>query len=828
MTLLYTSNDAANGFDALATGAIATGWTAKIGTWQVGATHPQNGHAHSFVSTSAADGDVVLLTGIAAVADVDVVLCAYQNTNGSAPGLIVRGDGAWQNGYVLVLNQAGTGWSCDIFKRVSGSYTQLTHLPPIPNTTPGQPLMVRFQALGTTLRARGWTTDQTEPTSWATSITDSSVTAAGSVGVYDCHHAGSANGTLAPFTDFIVSSLAANAVTINPPPAVAAGGTMLLSGTCAGTAPAAMDVAFDGGGFVALSGFSASGNIWSGSATAPGTAGLHTATVCDHTTTTVTASSSAFTASIVTETIAVATAATQTEGTAMTVSGTYAAGPPVALDYAVDGGAWVAAGSPVISGGAFSFAITAPAAGAHMVSVRDHTNTGVAGTSASFATTAAATAAITINNLAAMHTEFSSIAFTGTYAGPVPSGVSFAFDGGTGFVAGTAFSASGGTWTATATLPAYGSHTVTVQEADNTAVTATSGSFTLVVAPNNPAFRYSPYTWFVTGATARTINAGAYFSIMFTGTSCALTFNTSNMITPASEIWWRVDGPEGIWTKSSVAGTIALAIPAATAGNADIPYHLLEVVVKSTTETQNRWNAGNGTQLVFTGIAVDNGASLAMPGGAPLNLLFYGDSITEGIRTVGEAATNDTDRNDAMAGWAFRLGALLGAEVGIVGFGRQGLVTTGNGNVPVFPSTWNLLYSGAARGFSPVPDAVIINQGTNDGAGANTVSAMVAALNGIIGACPGSRIIVLRPFNGFQAANLQAAIAACANPAICHYIDTSGVFDATKGIDGLNLHPSGPNDLGLVAPRLAALLRPILAGGQAPGFHGGFQRGLLG
>jgi hypothetical protein len=107
---------------------------------------------------------------------------------------------------------------------------------------------------------------------------------------------------------------------------------------------------------------------------------------------------------------------------------------------------------------------------------------------------------------------------------------------------------------------------------------------------------------------------------------------------------------------------------------------------------------------------------------------------------------------------------------------------------------------------------------------------MTAVLNGLITACPNVPIAVLRPFNGNQTANLQAAVAACSVPTACHYIDTTGFLDTANGADSGGVHPSGANNLGLIAPRIAAALRPLIAGGTAsvPVFRGGFQCGRLG
>ena len=245
-----------------------------------------------------------------------------------------------------------------------------------------------------------------------------------------------------------------------------------------------------------------------------------------------------------------------------------------------------------------------------------------------------------------------------------------------------------------------------------------TGSFAVNLAPNNAGIAYSPWSWNIQATSATTVNAGASLRTLFTGSTCVLNFDVSAMVTPASQIWWRIDN--GPWTQATLASTITCTVPAATLGNADVPYHLLELAVKSTTETQNRWNAGNSTRVAFTGLGLANGATTLAPLPSPLKFLIYGDSITEGVRTLGEAAANDTDRNDAMQSWAWHLGRLLGADIGVVGFGAQGITVAGSGNVPVLGSSWNNLYSGVARSFATQPDLVILNIGTNDGS-TNTI-----------------------------------------------------------------------------------------------------------
>jgi lysophospholipase L1-like esterase len=733
MTTFYTSDDAA-GFDATPAGSVPPGWAAAAGTWQVGTLAPTGGHTHSFGPTTQADGDVALLSGISAQADMQLSFTqkVAALAAGWVPliGALLRMDGGYNNGYAVLADQTGTAGvpRLLIFRRQGGAWTQLGTSAPLAGFTlaVGDTVQIRAQIQGGTISAKLWPTRIAEPAGWQFSVADSAITAAGYAGLYYALDGGAPVGMAVD--DVIVTDIAG--LTVANPGAVLA-------------------------------------------------------------------------------------------GQAMTVSGTYSGPDPGGLDYAFDGGAWTAVPSPAIGGGAWSFSVTAPAAGSHTVSVRETNDTAVSATSPAFT---AAAGTLTVLTPGAPVAAGRAMVVSGSYGGNAPAGLNYAFDGGA-WVAAPAPAIGGGAYSFTVTAPGVGTHTLAVQEANQPSVTAASGSFAAVVPPDDAALLYSPYTWSVQPAASVAVNPGAYLRTLFTGTTCVLTFDVSGMVSPPSQIWWRIDN--GPWTQAALAAQVACAVPAATAGNADVPRHLLEVVVKSATETQNRWNAGASTRVVFTGLLLGAGAQVAAPRAAPRRLLVYGDSITEGVRALGESAADDTDRNDAMMGWAFRLGALLGAEVGVVGFGATGLSVGGSGGVPALPSSYAQIFAGTARDFSNAPDLVVINIGTNDGA-ANTVAAATGLLNGLLAACPGRPIALLRPFNGAQAANLQAAAAACAAPGLVHYIDTGTMLDPAFGVDTLGLHPAGPNNLGRIAPALAAALAPLLDGSGAPRFRSAFQTGLLG
>jgi len=335
------------------------------------------------------------------------------------------------------------------------------------------------------------------------------------------------------------------------------------------------------------------------------------------------------------------------------------------------------------------------------------------------------------------------------------------------------------------------------------------------IAPDNVGFFYSPYNWAVSASTAETINSGAYFRTLLGGTAtCSIGLNIG-AATPYSEVYARLSS--GAWQKytptAAGAQSWALTMPTgSTAGK-----YLLEVLVKSTTETQDRWNSQT-TAVQFTGLTLDSGGATTLPAARKYRVLIYGDSITEGVRVNGYSGiTNDTDRNDNTLDYSYKLGGLLDAEVGVVGFGATGVTVGGSGNVPALPTSYNQLWSGQARVFSPVPDLVIYNETTNESGAALSAlqPAFSAVINGIgyagtantFSGLNGTRHLILQPFGGYQAANLQT-IASGFGSANVVYGSTAGLFSSADSSDGL--HPYGYAHLGTLAPGVAALALPLL------------------
>jgi hypothetical protein len=316
---------------------------------------------------------------------------------------------------------------------------------------------------------------------------------------------------------------------------------------------------------------------------------------------------------------------------------------------------------------------------------------------------------------------------------------------------------------------------------------------------------FSPYNWDVQSGFAKTIHPGAYFKLVFGGGSCTLSFDMTGIEAPYPKLQYRVD-KFGAWNTVDLAASIVITVPTETASYGS---HFLEFYVRSVSETVNRW-ATQACGVKLTGIALAATKTLgAKPAASNLSILYYGDSITEGVNTITNSG-DTTVRSDAQQGWAVEASRLLGAESGIVGFGGQGYIDTGPMDVPAFSSTYAYLYSGVARSFSPAPDAIVVNHGHNDNTG-NTVSAATAFFNAMIAATPSStKIIALCPFSGRQASNIQAAIAACSAPARVTYVDTAGYFTSANSSD--TVHPYGWENITHIAPLVAEDIQDILDG----------------
>ena len=409
---------------------------------------------------------------------------------------------------------------------------------------------------------------------------------------------------------------------------------------------------------------------------------------------------------------------------------------------------------------------------------------------------------------------------SGSFSNGSPTGLSQVLDGTTTAVGGpTITTTSGsagsaaGTYSYTVSTPAIGSHTIQVNGTGTFAATGSATSFTtttaVTIAPNDAAILYSPYNWIpATSTVAVAKNPGAYFRVMFTGVAPTINFDVSVNTAPYVELYWQID--HGPMTRVPVAAAVTTTMPAQVVGNADVPYHLLTVwyTAEDSGDTKLPWAEPSDSTMKFTSLAFGAGSVVKAPGRAPLNIMIAGDSISAGVRTLGELPFNrDPKNNDAVYSWAGSMGHLLGAEVGMCGWGGTGYNNAARG-VPNFATTWQYVSAGVTRSFTPQPALIIINHGNNDG-GSVAANALLA-VNGLLAACPSAHIVLLNPFSRVDNADLAALPGQTTSPGRVHFVSTTGFYNTTYGADTTPVHPSGPNGVALIAPSVAAAVRKYL------------------
>ncbi len=248
-----------------------------------------------------------------------------------------------------------------------------------------------------------------------------------------------------------------------------------------------------------------------------------------------------------------------------------------------------------------------------------------------------------------------------------------------------------------------------------------------VIGITNANLFLSPYNWYTSGtAWAQTVNPGAYLKAYVEGTSYKLNVDVSPLVTGSATaaqyptIAYSING--AAWTTYQLLSTDT-AITLAT-GLSDLT-RTVEVYLQGTTTGIDRWTNPYSVLRVY-GLTLDVGKGASPPTLRTKRMLVYGDSITEGAAAL--ASGGLVTAWDSTQTFAQLLARVYDAEVGIVGFSGQDYDVAGNANVPALSAAWDLYTAGHSRLtgglFSPAPDYLITNHGTNG----VTVSATVAAI----------------------------------------------------------------------------------------------------
>jgi lysophospholipase L1-like esterase len=344
------------------------------------------------------------------------------------------------------------------------------------------------------------------------------------------------------------------------------------------------------------------------------------------------------------------------------------------------------------------------------------------------------------------------------------------------------------------------------------------------VAATNPNIRYEGH-WGVSGSRATTVNSGSRIALRFTGSRLVGLFDVSSITNPP-QVYVRIDGgaPALYWVdRPSI--TLASGLRHAV--------HRADIAVKDVDERANRWVAPLQSGLIVTGFGLDDGAALRpLPPRTGPRIEFLGDSITQGVRAVGPQI--GPRGADATTDYAWLVGTAFHASFHQVGFGAQGILRPGGGEVPPAPAAFGLNFAGSAAPDTPAPQAVVVNQGTNDAlngiSAADFQPAYAGYLRQLRTAWPHAWIFAMRPFGGYFATEIAAAANDLNDPRIV-YVDTSGWLRPQEFTDGL--HPTFAGHT-VVAARLKRIIaartgwhsvaiRPaasaLLAAGSTPGFE---------
>lgn len=124
------------------------------------------------------------LSGLAPRADMDATFSYQWGKTGSGAwfDIALRGSGGWANGYrprtAYYLEASGSSGTVYLNKIVNGSVTALTSVSGAQSVSTTKQ-HVRFRVSGSTVQFRIWPDGTAEPSTWAATVTDSSVTADG-------------------------------------------------------------------------------------------------------------------------------------------------------------------------------------------------------------------------------------------------------------------------------------------------------------------------------------------------------------------------------------------------------------------------------------------------------------------------------------------------------------------------------------------------------------------------------------------------------------------------------------------------------------------------
>ena len=188
--------------------------------------------------------------------------------------------------------------------------------------------------------------------------------------------------------------------------------------------------------------------------------------------------------------------------------------------------------------------------------------------------------------------------------------------------------------------------------------------------------------------------------------------------------------------------------------------HTVRVILDSHYLYQaNKWHLGNG--FAFERAVVDEGGKIT--GIRPLEktILYYGDSITEGVGCLANDTSGASASHSALGAYPYSISKALGAVSFTNGYGATGILTAGCAGVPRCIEIFDTCYlGGQSVDYPEEPGAIVLNHGHNDGpqnASEDFISEYKILLAKFTETFPNAPVFCVVPFNQNRSADILTA-----------------------------------------------------------------------
>lgn len=318
----------------------------------------------------------------------------------------------------------------------------------------------------------------------------------------------------------------------------------------------------------------------------------------------------------------------------------------------------------------------------------------------------------------------------------------------------------------------------------------------MIVKPDSEKIRYTGY-WNISDALAEATTNGSYFEFCFKGITAVMAFDVACCKHPFPHIFVCVDD----------GALISMPVDSYVRINCDFGKHVVKVIMKSSSEDQERWHHPIEARCAFLGVDADEIIPLCEDSRKKIE--FIGDSITEGISidVLKESyfgnESSMVDWDDSTAGYAYLTAKALNLRPYINGYGCRGVTKGGAGCVPEGIISY-AYYSDGCPMESVNADYIVINYGTNDTMTSEDefVNKYYAFLKEVRNRNKNSKIISLTPFSGRRACEIKK----CVDRFNIENEDDVFFVDSTGWIPAEPIHPDRKNHK-IVSEKLAEIFK---------------------